>query len=323
MRGNGVKTILSRLLKCAAFLLILLSLLLLLSRAFAPGNNSAEGGMDNVEANGILGERKSSVDVLIVGDSEAYSSVSPMQMWKEYGFTSYVCGTSSQTLPLTLNFVERVFKCQSPKLVLLETNEIFREYSFSDYAESRAERLFPIFKFHNRWKTMKWSDLFPDTTYTWTNLYKGYRYNTTIKAADASHYMQYTDKTRDIPGLNLQCLKKIQQICEENNAQLILFSTPSTVNWSYVRHNSIKQYAESSGLTYIDLNLMPAEVPIDWTQDTRDKGDHLNCYGAAKVSAYLGKYLHGQYKRDDHRNDKGYAHWNDDLNEYQSVTGQS
>lgn len=296
---------------------------MLLSFGFAPKNNTSEAGMDNLEANGILGEKTDSIDVLIVGDSESYSSISPMQIWNEYGFTSYVCGTPLQKLPLTLQFIEQGFKHHSPKVVILETDAIFREYRFSDYISSRAESFFPIFKFHNRWKTIKWHDLFSHTAYTWTDTYKGFRYSTSIQEADTSNYMQYTDRVQNISSQNLKCLEQIQRICEDNNAQLLLVSTPSTVNWNYAKHNGVQDYAENNGLMYIDMNLMHEEIPIDWKKDTRDKGDHLNYYGAVKVSDYLGKYLQTQYELEDHRNNSEYLHWHDDFNKYQSVTGQS
>lgn len=111
-----MKYIRSKIFRCAVFLFVLSLLLMLLSFGFAPKNNTSEAGMDNLEANGILGEKTDSIDVLIVGDSESYSSISPMQIWNEYGFTSYVCGTPLQKLPLTLQFIEQGFKHHSPMI---------------------------------------------------------------------------------------------------------------------------------------------------------------------------------------------------------------
>lgn len=51
-----------------------------------------------------------------------------------------------------------------------------------------------------------------------------------------------------------------------------------------------------------------------------DMRDRVSC---AKVELPYNNLAKGDHKLDDHRNDKGYAHWNDDLNEYQSVTGRS
>ena len=44
-------------------------------------------------------------------------------------------------------------------------------------------------------------------------------------------------------------------------------------------------------IKYNDLNLIYKDLGIDFEKDTADGGDHLNIYGAKKVSKYLGDYL--------------------------------
>lgn len=58
---------------------------------------------------------------------------------------------------------------------------------------------------------------------------------------------------------------------------------------------------------------------IDWANDTRDKGDHLNHYGAVKVSHYLGKILTEKYSLPDRRNDANYAFWKEDYEAYKQL----
>ena len=71
------------------------------------------------------------------------------------------------------------------------------------------------------------------------------------------------------------------------------------------------------GLAYLDLNLLQDEVPIDWETDTKDGGDHMNAWGAEKVSAYLAQYLKEQYGLTDHRKEEGYADWEAALKLYE------
>ena len=70
-----------------------LGLLWAVSSVVQPKNNQKEFGQVSEAANGIFGEPGHSLDAIFIGDSEAYSSFSPLQMWEEHGFTSYVSAT--------------------------------------------------------------------------------------------------------------------------------------------------------------------------------------------------------------------------------------
>ena len=159
-------------LRCISFFLILILLLFGCSYVVTPKNNQKAFGMDMVSANGILGEKKNTIDVLFVGDSESYCTFSPMQIWKQYGFTSYVCGTPLQPLYDATRFVKLTFETQKPKVVVLETNAIFRD--------------------HDRWKNLSVNDFGSAISYTWTDDYKGYQYDTKIVPSKNIDYMRYT-----------------------------------------------------------------------------------------------------------------------------------
>ena len=75
-----------------AFLAGLLAILILLSFLVNPKNNSQEAGMKDPTAVGFWGEPKNSIDVLVLGDSESYSSIIPTQMWQQQGITSKLLG---------------------------------------------------------------------------------------------------------------------------------------------------------------------------------------------------------------------------------------
>ena len=131
--------------------------------------------------------------------------------------------------------------------------------------------------------------------------------------------MKPTDKVAEIPALNIQYVREMKQFCDENGSRLVLVSTPSTVNWNFQRHNGIQKLANDIGCEYIDLNLMNDRIQIDWSKDTRDKGDHLNHFGAVKVSRFLSEYLKETGLLTDHREDPAYAKWNDSLKKYETV----
>ena len=142
-----VKT--KRVLALVGFLAGLLGILVGLSALFVPKNNMSEFGMEEVTANGILGERENSIDVLVLGDSEAYSSITPMDLWRDKGYTAYVCGTSSQTLDYTLELFIRALENQKPKVVILETDAIYREVPSQKAIFTRLANHLAVFRYHN------------------------------------------------------------------------------------------------------------------------------------------------------------------------------
>ena len=97
-------------------------LLLLLSAILHPKNNSVEAGIHSRGASGLLAEPEDTIDVIVVGNSEAYTSIIPMELWNDYGFTSYVCASPEQSLPQSVRFVYEACKTQNPKIIMLESN---------------------------------------------------------------------------------------------------------------------------------------------------------------------------------------------------------
>lgn len=292
---------------------LIVSALGILAPLFLPKNNEASFGQLDPEAHGVLGEPRDTLDVLFLGDSEVYTSLSPIQMWREHGFASYDVSTSAQPLPYTRTLLTRALSEQSPRVVVLETNMLFRRVS-PDKALWRelADRL-PILEYHNRWKSLRGVDTSAQIKTTWTDPSKGFRANDKIVPSRNTGYMKRTDKRAHIPLLNQYYLDTIIDMCRERDIQVVLLSTPSTKNWSWKRHNAVEHYLDErpdlSGVTYLDLNLEP-QVAIDWKRDTRDGGDHLNRTGARKVSAYVGSWLAEHYDLPDHRVDAAYRPWN-------------
>lgn len=313
------KRILKKALRIISFLMLLIVMLGGISRIVSPKDNRY---MHNSTANGFLGEKPNSIDVLILGDSESFTSFSPMQIWRDYGHTAYVCGTSRQYVQDTYTFLENFTQSQKPKVVVLEANLLYRaEGRLSDVfriAQNTVFRLLPVFEYHNRWKKLEIGDLHKSKHYSWRDELKGFRINGKIVPYEGpEQYMKYTDKAKRMPPVCTFYFKKIAELCKDNGAQLLIVSTASPANWSYEKHNGVEKLAKEYGLTYIDMNLMAAQLKIDWKKDTYDKGDHLNFYGAQKVTAYLGKYINDNFDIADNRGNEEFKHWDDDLKVYE------
>lgn len=305
-----------RIAQVLAFFLGLIIILWALSIVFFPKNNMENFGMEEVKANGILGEKENTIDIVVIGDSEAYSSISSMELWRTTGYTSYVCGSSAQPLNYSFKMLQRAFSKQSPKIVILETNTIFRNVNIKNTVLTKLGDHFAIFDYNDRWKKMKFQDIFKSSDYTWTDDTKGYRFSTVVSPSQKSDHMAETDAYAKIAKTNLYLIEQIKDYCDEHQAELLFLSTPSTLNWNYARHNSVQKLADDLDCTYIDLNLLNDVVRIDWSKDTRDKGDHLNHSGAVKVTQYLSAYLKRTNLFSDHREEKEYQDWNESLERY-------
>ena len=310
---------LKRGLTLVVFTVGLIFLLSMASWIFVPKNNQQEYGMEEITANGILGEQENTIDVLVLGDSESYSAITPMQMWKDAGYTAYVCGTSGQMLEYSNTLLHRVFERQKPKIVILETDAIYRDMTPGTVRLNRLIGYFSVFQYHNRRKALRLSDFGGEVNYTWTDDYKGYAHSVQVDSANNTEYMKQTESAAEIPNINVQYVKEMKAFCDRNQAEFILLSTPSTVNWNSERHNGICRLAEEIGCEYVDLNVMNDKVQIDWSRDTRDKGDHLNYFGAVKVTKFLTDYLMKKNTLTDHRTDETYAKWNDALKRYEAA----
>lgn len=244
-----------------------------------------DGGRAGVTSR-IKIEPKDTIDVVVLGDSESYSSFSPMQLWEDYGYTSYVAGVPGAKIGENYDVLKLLFKRQKPKVVLLETNNLFRYQPPNNVEQRMTKRIyqrFPLLKYHSAWKSplMRAKGI----------LFQGFNVNGGVKPYEGGKYMYPSREREKIFPTNEKYFRGIVRLCRKHQARLILYSAPSPRNYNYKKHNAIKVLAEQNNLTYLDLNVRASRLEIDWRSDTRDRGDHLNLVGAQKATAFLGYYL--------------------------------
>lgn len=263
-------------------------------------------------------EAKNTIDVIILGDSETYSAFNPLQIYKEQGITSYVCGTHAQRLCDTLSILETTLETQSPEIVVLETNCLFRyagvKPQMTDRTLYEVSQYLPVLKYHNRWKQV-FSTINPSEQKKLEreHMRKGFKLRTDVTPYTGGAWMHESENRKAFGEKVEEYLTKIYELCDQNDIELLLVTTPAPDNWTYEKHNTVSDWADKKGVMYLDMNLKTEELQIDWEKDTRDGGDHLNFAGATKVTAFWGSYLKGNYALSDHRQDEVYSSWNEDL----------
>lgn len=306
--------------KSFLFIFILFIILQVIGYLFLPNRNILKSGMYKVSAFEILGEKEKTVDALAVGDSLIYTSISPMEIWHNYGYTVFDCSESAQIIPDAYDYLVSAVETQKPKVIFMEANILFRDPKNKAWHKKEIKKLgnfMPIFKYHNNWKKI----LFGKSE-DWIDKDKGYKYINKIVPSKKNDYMTPTDKEKKFPDGNIDYLDKIIELCQKNNIKFVLISTPSQGSWSYKKHLSTVKLSALKEIEFIDLNLNNP-LDIDWKNDTKDAGSHLNYFGAVKVSRFIGDYLKNSNLTKDHRNDKNYEEWNKAFEKYIEILNKS
>ena len=256
----------------------------------------------------LLSEPEEMVDVAILGDSESYTLVSTYQLWKEAGIASYIGGQSGQWIGESYFSLKKILKRQSPKVLILETNEFFSRGDASvikDAAKSAQEfarQMFPILKYHRFWK------MEPADPKLQTTIFNGFELRAAVTPYTGGGYMHATDDRTPVTFITRYYLDKIKRLCDAHGTKLLFVTAPSPVNLA---------------VPYLDLNLNTEELGIDWNLDTLDGGDHLNYTGCQKATAYLQRYMQTHYTLPDRRKDARYETWNKRAAEFEKLLPQT
>ncbi len=294
---------------------MLIICLLILSNIFKPKDNSDEAGIHFKDANGILAEPQDTIDVLVVGNSEACTSIIPTEIWKDYGYTCYVCASADQTLQQCIDFIHKACERQKPKIIILEANNAFKTTKISDTIDQVLHHYLKVFQYHNRWKYLTGKD-FKRPKYKTLNYLKGYKYSNEVKGVSNNGNIVEADGTTGIPISNKLYMKYINDFCEERDIKFIAISTPIKKFWSNSNHILLEDFFEKNEIEFIDFNMHENEIGIDWNTDTKDGGDHLNYSGALKATKFLGKLLSKQNILSSHKEDEKYNLWNQSYEKY-------
>lgn len=313
-------------LKIACFVLIFLFLLDIVSKQYFPEDIATSYKNRLKDAYSFINEKDNSIDIVCTGNSDLYSAFSPLDLWKDYGFTSAVCASGKQTPQGSVHLMNSVFKKQKPSLVIIETDML---YDYGVKSEKKKGQLtkndelfdrlnpelfdnevthrFSAFRFHNKWQKDSYQNKQIFNTH-------GYRYNCNICPLFPKKYMKRTSKLTPISTVKSEQMDSLVNMCKENGAKILLVEVPSLTSWNYKRHNAVTQYAEKRNLKFLDLNLYANEIGIDFDYSFRDNGNHLNYFGAQAVTSWLGDYISDHYNIESRKYKKGYSRWNEDYN---------
>ena len=266
-------------------------------------------------------------DVIFVGDCEVYANFSPLELYRDYGITSYIRGSSQQLIWQSYYVLEETFRYEIPKAVVFNVNAMRYSEPVSEaynrltmdglrwssskvkmiLASMREEEtfwsyVFPILRYHARFDELTGEDL----AYFFSgrdNSWNGYQLHTGVKAV--GHLPSKRPLADYAFGdICYNYLDKMASLCAEKGVELILIKAPSLYPYWYEQYDAqIAAYAAEHGLAYYDLTQAVADIGLDFQTDTYDAGLHLNYSGTVKLCEYFGRILAEKHDCTDHRED--------------------
>lgn len=285
-------------------------------------------------------EPENSIDIALIGSSDLYSGFVPVKIWDRYGYTSTVISTPKQTVERSSMFLDELLKTQSPRLIVFETDmfyagvpvkgidgdtqqvEVIHENKMKTIIKTignaqigeNIENHFTVFMFHDAWKKLNIKALTKMAREkNSVTCEHGYNFNKIIFPTKDNNRMDFTDELEEIPQENLPYIKRMLDVCRENNIKAAFIEMPSLTSWSYARHNAVSKLAQDNNIPFIDLNSKEIfnKTQIKCESDFRDDGNHLNYFGAVKATRYLGEMIYDTYDDilTDRRADESFAYW--------------
>ena len=309
----------SKIYRCLCFISILIILLVFVSHIMIPKNNTKEAGIHFEHASGIYAEEKNSIDLLVIGDSEPFTSIIPMELWNTYGYTSYICCDKELTILQSMQMLSKIFQNQKPKMLLIDANFFFRQIDTSDMIDTVFNIVCPGYEYHDRWKRIGLEDFTQGVNYNNINDQKGYYYTMETVPCIEEDIMNPPEGIKYISRINKWCLRTIKKYCNDNSIKIMFFRTPTNKDWNYSSYAGVKEFADKENIEYWDMNYEKEKLQLDYSQDSKDGEDHLNYRGALKTTRVLGEKLDSMKILTDHRGDEKYSAWEESMKKYKEI----
>lgn len=112
-------------LRLAAFSVIVIYLFCSLSSVFNVKDASDSTGMSKNVTTAYRAEGENTIDVVFIGNSNAYRSFNPIQLWEERQITSCVISGPMMRVDQVYSYIKDICKTQKPKQIVLEANCLF------------------------------------------------------------------------------------------------------------------------------------------------------------------------------------------------------
>ena len=309
---------------------------------FAAGLFALDGAMrrdDTERKYGPFFADEQGFDVFFLGTSHVMDAVYPIELWRDYGITSYNFGNTAETPEATYWTLRLALERHTPRVAVMDVCYLDRSqkedgivpfgHTFLDAVPLSVEKIRAIWSLYESGDRAEY--VFPFVTHhaRWEEILSGKDVDTVdslpcmFGAELRIGYAQPAAYTRTLEmdateTAGRQAVRDIVELCLARGIQPVLMAVPFPADEQMQRvMNSAQLIADEYGIPF--LNMFDVEGLVDFDTDCYDAMSHLNPDGAAKVTAYLGQYLSGEFGLEDRRGDSCYAHWDLAQAEYKAV----
>ena len=307
-------------------------------------------------------EEKQDFDVLFFGSSHVLDGFYPMELWREYGITSYNFGGHGNYLPTTYWVMENALDYTTPKVVLIDTFFLMQNYkawfSNTSFVHFSLDA-FPlsVTKIKTALDLMNDPKMEEDASdgkivivgtenekrdpiaFLWDFSVYHSRWNELTeedfapqlwrtKGSETNGNVADPDKENFVP---LSVKFEEETVGKEYLRRMIEDCQKRGIQivLTYLPHLADEKDWEAANCVYdiaeeydIDYLDFLTMDVVDYNTDMSDSYAHLNASGAKKVTSTLGAFLTQKYGLGSHKDDPLYAGWLEDEADYLRYKGE-
>lgn len=332
--GKRIKIIISS----VCFLLTILLLFVWITNVYRPSKM--------YERTHIMAfDKYKNFDVVCIGASEIFKYWEPMEAWNNFGITSYnyaVDGLDGANVEYMIKNVEDkmhpdlyIVGVRAYQLWDKEKTDLIR-YVTDSWSITNPYRYMLISNYFNKHDVKDkvdylsyWFDIAYyhensdalKTPLSW-QYYKRYdATNLGWEWLDAYQFLeepmgwQTTEREPLVEGAE-ESLRELCDYCKNNNINVLFVVTPYYIKKEDERFfNTVEDIVSEYGYGFQNANEYNKDIGIDFSSDFYNLR-HVNCFGAEKYTAFLGKYIKDKYNLKDHRGESGFESWDKDYEKF-------
>ena len=295
--------------------------------------------------------------MLFLGSSHVLNALDPMQMYAQYGITSYNMAKHGGIMPESYWELVNALDYCSPKCVIIDLWALDRDYHFMDVMEGdrpqadldnsvalvhknfdfwplskhkiaavndliaepslRTQFLWDFSLYHDRWDVLDAGDFGAGQSTEFLREDLGSRPRDDMEANYNYWRPDDLEQQLDHETVCVQYLRKTIELCRDKNICVILTFLP-VAGAKDLDIQAVNTGKVIGGEYDIPvIDLLTGVQAVNYTCDMADDS-HLNISGMYKVTDYFGRLLSQEYGLEDHRIDNDAEVWSELLDGWQN-----